>query len=57
MFLLQSRARRWTWTRLREELGKMGESVLVAGDSRAVKVHVHNERPDQVIALGLSMGR
>jgi hypothetical protein len=34
----------------------MGESVLVAGDARAVKVHVHSDRPDQVIALGLSMG-
>ena len=41
---------------LRAELEKIGQSVLVAGDSKAVKVHVHNERPDQVIALGLSMG-
>ena len=29
--------------RLRAELEKMGESVLVAGDGRAVKVHVHND--------------
>jgi len=41
---------------MRAQLEQMGESVLVAGDARAVKVHVHNERPDQVIALGLSMG-
>jgi dihydroxyacetone kinase-like predicted kinase len=30
--------------------------VLVAGDSRALKVHVHNERPDLVVAFGLSQG-
>ena len=41
---------------IRERLESMGESVLVAGDARAVKVHVHNERPDLVIGLGLSIG-
>jgi hypothetical protein len=56
MFLLQSREAPIDVDRLRDELGKLGESVLVAGDHRAVKVHVHNERPDHVIALGLSMG-
>ena len=34
----------------------IGESVLVAGDGRALKVHVHNERPDLVIGYGLSVG-
>jgi hypothetical protein len=34
----------------------MGESVLVAGDARALKVHVHNERPDQIIGYGLTLG-
>jgi DAK2 domain fusion protein YloV len=56
MFLLQSSGEPVDIDKLREGLEKMGESVLVAGDSRAVKVHVHNERPDQVIAFGLSMG-
>ncbi len=56
MFLLQARATPIDVDRLRDELEKMGESVLVAGDSRAVKVHVHNERPDNVITLGLSIG-
>jgi DAK2 domain fusion protein YloV len=56
MFLLQARGAPLDVDRLREELGKMGESVLVAGDARAVKVHVHNERPDQIIAMGLAMG-
>jgi uncharacterized protein len=41
---------------LRAELELLGESVLVAGDARAVKVHVHNARPDRVIGLGLSLG-
>ena len=56
MFLMQSREAPIDVDRLRDELEKMGESVLVAGDNRAVKVHVHNGRPDHVIALGLSMG-
>ena len=37
-------------------LDTIGESVLVAGDAHLVKVHVHNERPDAVIAYGLSLG-
>ena len=37
-------------------LDELGESVLVAGDERAVKIHVHNERPDEVIGYGLSLG-
>ena len=28
----------------------------MAGDSRALKVHVHNERPDLVVGYGLSSG-
>jgi hypothetical protein len=56
MFLMHSREAPIDVDRLRNELEKIGESVLVAGDHRAVKVHVHNERPDDVIALGLSMG-
>ncbi|HET9851767.1 MAG TPA: DAK2 domain-containing protein [Candidatus Limnocylindrales bacterium] len=34
----------------------IGESVLVAGDARAIKVHVHNERPDLVLAYALGLG-
>jgi uncharacterized protein len=41
---------------IRDHLESIGESVLVAGDSRALKIHVHNERPDVVIGFGLSMG-
>ena len=41
---------------IRDHLESIGESVLVAGDRRALKVHVHNERPDLVIGYGLSVG-
>jgi len=41
---------------IRLHLGRIGESVLVAGDPRAAKVHVHSERPDEVLAYGLSIG-
>jgi DAK2 domain fusion protein YloV len=56
MFLLQSLGVPIEVDRLRAELDKIGESVLVAGDATAVKVHVHSDRPDKVIALGLSLG-
>jgi DAK2 domain fusion protein YloV len=60
MFLLQAREKLrdkpLDIDRLRTELERMGDSVLVAGDGRTVKVHVHSDRPDQIIALGLSMG-
>jgi uncharacterized protein len=41
---------------IRDHLESIGESVLVAGDRRALKVHVHNERPDLVIGYGLTVG-
>ena len=57
MFLVQPRAgESLDVDAIRARLEAMGESVLVAGDGRAVKVHVHNERPDEVIAFGLSLG-
>jgi hypothetical protein len=57
MFLLQPNGRPGLDVdAIRARLEEIGNSVLVAGDPRAVKVHVHSERPDQVIAYGLSMG-
>jgi DAK2 domain fusion protein YloV len=41
---------------IRDHLESIGESVLVAGDARALKVHIHNERPDLVIGYGLTLG-
>ena len=43
-------------TAIGAHLESIGDSVLVAGDERMAKVHVHNERPDSVIAYGLSIG-
>jgi len=41
---------------IRTHMDSIGESVLVAGDRNAVKVHVHNERPDLVLAYALGLG-
>jgi DAK2 domain fusion protein YloV len=57
MYLLQARpGELLDIDRLRDFLESVGESVLVAGDPRAVKVHVHNDRPDLVIGYGLGVG-
>ena len=56
MFLLTAAQHALDLDAVRNALEGMGESVLVAGDPRAIKVHVHNERPDAVIAYGLSLG-
>jgi DAK2 domain fusion protein YloV len=57
MFLLQPNgAGALDVDEIRDHLEAIGESVLVAGDSRALKVHVHNERPDLVVGYGLSIG-
>ena len=41
---------------IRNYFESIGESVLVAGDARAIKVHIHNERPDMVLAYALGLG-
>jgi uncharacterized protein len=57
MYLLQARdGERLHVDAIRQHLESIGESVLVAGDEQAVKVHVHNERPDEVIGYGLAQG-
>jgi DAK2 domain fusion protein YloV len=57
MFLLQATpAHPIDIDALRAHFEGIGESVLVAGDSKAVKIHVHNDRPDLVIAHGLTLG-
>jgi DAK2 domain fusion protein YloV len=57
MFLLQpSPGRSLDIDAIRDRLESIGNSVVVAGDARAVKVHVHNERPDDVISFGLGLG-
>jgi DAK2 domain fusion protein YloV len=41
---------------IQRHLEGIGDSVLVAGDPAMAKIHVHNDRPDSVIAYGLSIG-
>jgi DAK2 domain fusion protein YloV len=41
---------------IRATIGSMGESALVVGDSRAVKVHVHSPEPGTPINYGVSVG-
>ena len=43
--------------RMRSYLVRTGESVNVAGDPKAAKIHVHNGRPDLVLRHALQMGR
>ncbi len=42
---------------LREAIVAVGDSVVVAGDEKLIRVHVHGERPDLAIAAGLRWGR
>jgi uncharacterized protein len=57
MFLLRAEAHQGLDVdAIRDHLESLGDSVLVAGDARALKVHVHNERPDLVIGYGLTLG-
>ncbi len=41
---------------IRLRLEGIGQSVVVVGDARAVKIHVHNEHPDEVLAYALTLG-
>ncbi|MBF6604430.1 MAG: DAK2 domain-containing protein [Chloroflexi bacterium] len=41
---------------MRGRLSSLAESVIVAGDLNEAKVHVHNERPDEILAYGLALG-
>lgn len=41
---------------MRRRLEEEGTSVILAGDGRAVRVHVHTPRPDDVIAYARSLG-
>jgi dihydroxyacetone kinase-like predicted kinase len=42
---------------LRVAITAVGDSVVVAGDASLVRVHVHGDRPDQAIAIGIAWGR
>ena len=42
--------------KMRADLEGLGESVLVAGDAKTCKVHVHNLQPDLILAYGIAHG-
>jgi uncharacterized protein len=42
--------------KIRADLEGLGESVLVAGDAKTCKVHVHNLQPDLILAYGIARG-
>ena len=57
VYLLQARAGQpLDVAAIQAHLESIGDSVLVAGDAHLVKVHVHSDRPDAVVAYGLSAG-
>ena len=56
VFILSSPAKPLDLAAIRAHLETIGESVLVAGDESTCKVHVHNLRPDEVLAYGISLG-
>jgi len=41
---------------IRKSIASMGDSVLVVGDSRTVKVHVHTDQPGAAIEYGARVG-
>ncbi len=41
---------------LEESLGRLGDSLLVVGDDRQLKVHVHTDDPGTVLTLAAVMG-
>src|SRR3954471_767619 len=41
---------------LEHELERLGDSLMVVGDARALKVHVHTDDPDAALALGAANG-
>ncbi len=42
--------------RLRDNLSKIGDCVLVVGDLQMVKVHVHTNNPDKALGYALAIG-
>ena len=41
---------------IRRQFETIGESVVVVGDGKAVKIHVHSEQPDEVLSHALALG-
>ena len=41
---------------LEAELDQLGDSLLVVGDSSALKIHVHTDEPGKALAFGTAVG-
>ena len=41
---------------LEEQLEKIGDSLLVVGDSNAIKVHLHTDDPGKALSIGIGAG-
>jgi hypothetical protein len=41
---------------IREEIAKMGDSVMVVGDSKVVKVHIHTDEPGTPLNYAVRLG-
>lgn len=44
-------------TKVRNEIDAMGDSTVVVGDEKTIKVHVHVKDPGQPISYGIGLGR
>jgi DAK2 domain fusion protein YloV len=42
---------------VREKIDAMGDSTVVVGDERTIKVHIHVKDPGEPISYGISLGR
>jgi DAK2 domain fusion protein YloV len=56
MLLVTANGRSLDLEAMRAHLDGIGGSVLVAGDHRAARLHVHNQRPDLVLSYALTLG-
>ena len=56
VFILRATEAPLDLVKIRADLERIGESVLVAGDASVCKVHVHNLQPDQILAYGIAHG-
>lgn len=42
--------------KIKMDVGSMGSSLIIAGDKKEVKVHVHTNKPDEVVGYVAKMG-
>jgi DAK2 domain fusion protein YloV len=42
---------------MRENLGRMGDSIVLVGDTRLARVHIHTGQPDEVLRYASSLGQ